>query len=920
MERDARRLRRVAILRVSKSYAKAPKPFAEWPADLARILYGHVGHVDGGIRIDGAEEAPINENQIVREAARIRELGLTAVVIVGVFSPLDETFRQEERIRDILLRELPRDTDVICSHNVANLGLMERENASILNAAILQYARRTIRSFRGAMRKLGLQCPLYITQNDGTVLSAAAAAELPIRTFMSGPTNSMRGAAFLAQGALKNGDEARNVVVVDIGGTTADVGVLTSAGMPRQAAAYTKIAGVEVNYSMPHLHSIGLGGGSVVKEEGGKIFIGPMSVGSELQQKALVFGGEVLTATDIVVAANAANVGDAEKVARLDPELVRAAGERMQQMLESAVDVMKLSPEDVPVLLVGGGAILAPETLAGASKLVKPPFYDVANAVGAAISRVCGFVDVIQSTADKSVAEAVEYAKSLAIEKAKSAGAVESSIQIAEVEHMPVSYVDNRLRTVVRAVGDLDVALPSQVDSQSVEGDSEHEQDQEYRPAPMNNSASEFPELPVVDPATYRPQIEVTPAGVSEWIVSETDLQYLADGAYLLGCAGGGNPSGGKIQLTDSLCDGNRLRIIDASSLGKNDVIIGGGGLGSPAVSVERLAGGTEVVDAIKVLMKYMNLETCHAVMPIEIGGANGLVPLNIGSSKNFDVPVIDADWMGRAYPTAWQTTLCAHDPGQLTPCAIDAGDGNTIIMSSSSNDKMVDSILRAGCVEMGYAVGAATKPHTTNQVQQFSVLNTCSLAWRIGRSIAQSTANNSLGTVAESIIDEVGGPSSAKVLFRGKIIEVENRLMKGHNYGLVHIKAFDIQDDDGDQQQSAPKRLPAVAQGGVLKVPFKNENIYAEHTAEDGKTTIIASVPDLIAIIDNGSGSALGVPEFKYGYRVTVIGITASPQWTKTKEALEIGGPKAFGFDHKYKPLGKYVAPRSVIEEYGPR
>ena len=913
VERDARRLRRVAILRVSKSYAKAPDPFAEWPADLARILYGYVGFLDGGIRIDGAEEAPINEAQVIEQARKIKELGLSAVVVVGVFSPIDETFKQEDRIREILLRELP-GVDVIASHTVANIGFMERENASVLNAAILQYARQTIRSFRLAIKKLGLTCPLYITQNDGTVLSASAAADLPLRTFMSGPTNSMRGAAFLSGLNLK--DETKNVIVVDIGGTTADVGVLTSSGMPRQAAAYVKIAGVEVNYSMPHLHSIGLGGGSIVKNEDGRVVIGPQSVGSKLSTSALVFGGDVLTATDIAVASVAAQVGDVSKVSGLDRKLVDDARSMMRKMLERAVDVMKLSPEDVPVLLVGGGAILAPDSLDGASRLVKPPFYDVANAVGAAISRVCGFVDIIQSTADKSVAEAVEYAKGLAIDKAKAAGAVESNIQIAEVEHLPVSYVDNRLRTMVRAVGDLDVTSNSQQGPEDIEEADAQERGQQGQDALSDTTIPDFRERLPVDPATYRPEIVITDTGRAEWIVSETDLQYLADGAYLLGCAGGGNPKGGKIQLIDSLREGNRLRIIDASSLGPDDVIIGGGGLGSPAVSVERLAGGTEVVDAIKVLMKYMNLDTCHAVMPIEIGGANGLVPLNIGSSKNFNVPVIDADWMGRAYPTAWQTTLCAHDPGQLTPCSIDAGDGNTIIMSSSSNDKMVDSILGAGCVEMGYAVGAATKPHTTHQVQQFSVLNTCSLAWRIGRCIAQSTAANSLGFVAETIIDEVGGPSSAKVLFRGKIIEVENRLSKGHNYGVVHIKAFD--DDDEDDQTT--RRAQTVARGGILKVPFKNENIYAEHTSNDGKTEIIASVPDLIAIIDNGSGRSLGVPEFKYGYRVTVIGITASPQWTRTNAALEIGGPKSFGFDHECKPLGEYVAPRSVIEEYRPR
>ena len=101
--------------------------------------------------------------------------------------------------------------------------------------------------------------------------------------------------------------------------------------------------------------------------------------------------------------------------------------------------------------------------------------------------------------------------------------------------------------------------------------------------------------------------------------------------------------------------------------------------------------------------------------------------------------------------------------------------------------------------------------------------------------------------------------------------------------------------------------------------LPFKNEIIASEHLTEDGKVSIVASVPDLIAVLDNGSGKALGVPEFKYGHRVTVIGITCSPRWVGTERALEIGGPKAFGFEDEYYPLGMYVEPRSVIKEYGP-
>ena len=120
--------------------------------------------------------------------------------------------------------------------------------------------------------------------------------------------------------------------------------------------------------------------------------------------------------------------------------------------------------------------------------------------------------------------------------------------------------------------------------------------------------------------------------------------------------------------------------------------------------------------------------------------------------------------------PTS-RTTLCVHDPGQLVPCAIASGDGKSIIMTKSSNDEIVDRALRAACAEMGSRVGKAAKPTTKDRLVKFSVLNTLSLAWRIGRCIARAQANSTSGTVAEQIIDEVGGPETAKVLFRGKIV-----------------------------------------------------------------------------------------------------------------------------------------------------
>lgn len=124
--------------------------------------------------------------------------------------------------------------------------------------------------------------------------------------------------------------------------------------------------------------------------------------------------------------------------------------------------------------------------------------------------------------------------------------------------------------------------------------------------------------------------------------------------------------------------------------------------------------------------------EDFDALMGLEIGGGNGMEPFLVGSSRFFDRPVIDGDWMGRACPTYWQTTLAVRAPGELVPCAIDSGDGKTIVMTKASNDEIVDRALRASCAEMGSRVGMAAKPTTTDRVCRFGVLNTVSLAWRI--------------------------------------------------------------------------------------------------------------------------------------------------------------------------------------------
>ncbi|KAK8004505.1 Maintenance of ploidy protein mob2 [Apiospora arundinis] len=913
VEQDARRLHRVAILRLSRSFLREIPPFSEFPPALTKIIKGYVGYCDGGLHIDGSEEAPIVESQVVERCREIKELGLTAVVIVGAFSPIDEVFQQEDRVRDIVLRKIP-GADVVVSHEVANIGLLERENASILNAAILQYARRTVRGFRRAMKALNLHCPLFLTQNDGTLLDAAAAAKIPIRTFNSGATNSMRGAAYLAG----HDTQDSSAIVADIGGTTTDVGVLLPSGLPRQASAYVTVAGVRVNYSMPHLHSIGLGGGSTVRQtEDGKVTVGPGSVGHYLTRDALAFGGKVTTASDIAVTAGRAKMGTS--TVTLDSGLVAAAEEQIKKLLEGVVDLIKTSPEPLPVLLVGGGAVLSPSTLEGASELRRPAFADVANAVGAAISNVGGTVDVIQSVADQSIREAVERAKAMAIQRAIDAGAERDSVRIAEEESYPVTYVANKLRTVVKAIGKLDTDLHSKPLKE--EEDFEEDEGEEEESEATKDFSVIVAEEPHTDPVTYRPQvIRNKTTGILEWHISETDINYLADGCYVLGCAGGGSPAASRIQLRDMLRAGHTMRVIDTSSLDPQAVVYWGGHMGSPATSNERLQS-IETVYAFQALMEYRRELSFDAVISLEIGGANGLEPFLVGSSRFFDRPILDGDFMGRAYPTYWQTTLAVHAPNELVPCAIDSGDGKTILMVRAPDDEIVDRALRASCSEMGSRVGMASCPTTAEKVGKFAVLKTVSLAWRIGRCIARAEATNTLSTVAESIVQEVGGPKSAKILFRGKIVAVERRLFKGHSHGSITIAGLIPSEEENSSAAGQEGVMPAVKTGGTLRIPFKNENLFAEHLAEDGTTkSIIASVPDLICVLDTSSGRNLGVPEFKYGFRVTVLGITCSPRWTETLAGLKIGGPGAFGYNNiDYQPIGQYVEPKSVIEEFAP-
>lgn len=433
VERDASRLTRVAVIRLCGPFSKHAPPCIDWPDDMRDLILGHYSLVKGGLEVDGSLISDIDEVEIRQQCGVIRDKGIKSIVVNGVFSPIDTIEKQEERAAEIVKQELP-GTFVVCSKDIANLGFLERENASILNASILPFAQKTIRSFQEPIKKLGVSCPVFITQNDGTVLSGDMAARLPIRTFSSGPSNSMRGAALLAQGELSEA-----VMVVDIGGTTTDVGLLQANGFPRQQAAYSELAGIRMNFSCPDVKSIGLGGGSIVRKDA-SITVGPDSVGHKLTTEAVIFGGNTLTATDCTMLSDPdLNIGNVDLVQGfLEGNQVHEFREVVRAKLEKAVDKMKTSPEDIPVLLVGGGAILAPDNLKGASKVLKPQWSGVANAIGAAIARVSAVVDMVKSTENRTTSQLLTEISKMAVEKTVMAGALRSSVEVVEKDTLPL--------------------------------------------------------------------------------------------------------------------------------------------------------------------------------------------------------------------------------------------------------------------------------------------------------------------------------------------------------------------------------------------------------------------------------------------------------------------------------------------------
>jgi N-methylhydantoinase A/oxoprolinase/acetone carboxylase beta subunit len=394
--------------------------------------------VDGGIEFDGRELSPLDRDAVARFAAEVAGRA-EAVAVTSVFAPVSD---RHERVAVEILRGELGDLPISISAEIGSVGLLERENATVLNAALVDVARGVAGAVTEALARHGLEPATFFAQNDGTLMDHGFAIRFPVLTIGSGPANSIRGAAYLTG--------RTDAAVVDVGGTSTDVGVLVR-GFPRESSLGVEIGGIRTNFRMPDLVTIALGGGTVVSDER----VGPDSVGYRIGREALVFGGTTPTLTDAGVAAGRFELGDA---ARAEPyrAMLASALARSDRMLADAVDRVKTSREPVPLVAVGGGAPLVPDGLPGTSEVLRPDHSDVANAIGAAIASVSGEVDRIVHPGADGRDAAIAEASGEAVDRAVAAGAAREGVEVVAIEEVPLAYLtDPAVRIRVKAAGPL---------------------------------------------------------------------------------------------------------------------------------------------------------------------------------------------------------------------------------------------------------------------------------------------------------------------------------------------------------------------------------------------------------------------------------------------------------------------------------
>jgi DUF917 family protein len=359
-------------------------------------------------------------------------------------------------------------------------------------------------------------------------------------------------------------------------------------------------------------------------------------------------------------------------------------------------------------------------------------------------------------------------------------------------------------------------------------------------------------------------------AANGEWHIDEAALEAISLGAAILGTGGGGSPYIGWLRTRQQLRAGKCIKVVRLEDLHDGDLIIATSSIGAPTVSNEKIGRGDECLRAVEVIEDYLG-RPAAALVTDEIGGSNALEPMIVAALK--DIPVIDADGMGRAFPEVQMTTFYIYglDP---YPTALTDEKGNCVLFKHATSPIWLERAARAVTIQMGCHAGMAGPPMTVRQAKKIAIPGTVRQAWRLGQTVLEARMTKRDPIFA--VINREGG----SLLMRGKIVDVDRRATQGFARGTISLEGFD------------------EFEGKSYAIEFQNENLICRAGEQ-----VLATVPDLICVLDSESGTPVTTEELRYGFRVSVVGLPAPSQLT-TPEALDVVGPRAFNLDVDYRPL----------------
>lgn len=352
------------------------------------------------------------------------------------------------------------------------------------------------------------------------------------------------------------------------------------------------------------------------------------------------------------------------------------------------------------------------------------------------------------------------------------------------------------------------------------------------------------------------------------------DLEDIARGAAFLGTGGGGDPYIGRLVAREAFKEYGPAQVIDVADVADDAVVCSIAGYGAPTVQLEKLTCGDEVEFCFRKLEERLG-KKADAILPSEIGGSNSMLPLMLGARMK--LPVIDADGMGRAFPELQMNSLSVHNIAACPLVVVDEHQNLAIVEAKS--DKEAEHMTRALAIQMGLRVFIACFPMTGKQMKEAAIHDTLTLAHGIGRAIREGRKE---GDPVRSMLGYLGTTKyykHARMIFDGKIIDLERKTDAGFSIGVCHLESLD---------------------GGHNKaeIVFQNENLVVRVNGQ-----MRAIVPDLITIVDRETAQPIPTQDLKYGQRVKVVGVSA-PEKMRTPKALKTFGPEAFRLPEKFIPI----------------